>query len=84
MVVQLPRCTCCLILPCIHQEQRYIHTDSAYYLLALKCYQYLSMVRTGVWWGHLREGGHLENLGIDRSIIPKWIFNRWDRGHALD
>jgi hypothetical protein len=42
------------------------------------------MARTGVWWGHLREGDHLEDLGIDRSIILKWIFNRWDRGLALD
>jgi hypothetical protein len=32
----------------------------------------------------MKGGAHLEDLGIDRSIILKWIFNRWDREHALD
>ena len=84
MIAQLPRCTGCLILPCAHQVERHIHTASVCYLLALRCYQYLSMVRTGVWRGHMKEGAHLEDLGIDRSTILKWIFNRWDREHALD
>jgi hypothetical protein len=26
-------------------------------------------VHTGLWWGNLREGNHLENPGIDRRII---------------
>jgi hypothetical protein len=26
-------------------------------------------VYTGFWWGDLREGDHLEDLGIDVSII---------------
>jgi hypothetical protein len=42
------------------------------------------MVRTGVWWGDLREEDHWEDLGLDENVIIKWIFNRWDRGHALD
>ena len=66
MVAQFPRYTGCLILPCV---QRHVHIASACYLLALKYYPYLSMVRTGVCWGHLKEGDHLEDLGIDRSII---------------
>jgi hypothetical protein len=31
-------------------------------------------VHTGFWWGNLREGDHLEDLGIDERIIIKWIF----------
>jgi hypothetical protein len=37
-------------------------------------------VRTGIWWEDLREGDHLEELGVDVSILLKWIFNKWDRG----
>jgi len=60
-----------------------IHTASACHLMALKYYEYPSMVLTGVWWGHLRQGDHLEDLGIGRSIILKWISNRWDREYLL-
>ena len=35
-------------------------------------------VRTGFWWGDLMERGPLEDLGIDGSIILKWIFKMWD------
>jgi hypothetical protein len=31
-----------------------------------------------VLWGNLREGGHLEDPGVDRRIILKWIFERLD------
>jgi hypothetical protein len=30
-------------------------------------------VHTGFWWGDLRERDHLEDMGIGRSIILKWI-----------
>jgi hypothetical protein len=41
-------------------------------------------VYTGFWWGDLRERDHLEALGIDGSIILKWIFKKWDGRHGLD
>jgi hypothetical protein len=35
---------------------------------------------TGFWWGNLRERDHLEEPGVDRKIIIRWIFRKWDVG----
>jgi hypothetical protein len=35
-------------------------------------------LHTGFWWGELRERAHLEDPGVDRTIILKWIFRYWD------
>ena len=32
------------------------------------------------WWGSLRERIHLEDPGLDGSLIFKWIFWNWDVG----
>jgi hypothetical protein len=33
-------------------------------------------VHTGLWWGNLRDGGHLDDLGVDGRIILNWIFKK--------
>jgi hypothetical protein len=37
-------------------------------------------VRTGFWWGNLRERDHLEESGIDGRIIVRKIYRKWDGG----
>jgi hypothetical protein len=37
-----------------------------------------------VWWGNLRERDHLEDSGIDRTILLRWIFRKLDEGQILD
>ena len=39
---------------------------------------YVEEVLTGLWWGNVREGDHLEDLGVDGGIILKWIFENWN------
>jgi len=38
----------------------------------------------GFWWGYLKERHHLDDLGVDGSIILRQIFKQWDGGHGLD
>jgi hypothetical protein len=33
---------------------------------------------TGFWWGNLRERDRLENPDVDRRIILRCIFKKWD------
>jgi hypothetical protein len=35
---------------------------------------------TGIRWGNLRERDHLQDPGIDRRMIVRWIFRKWDIG----
>jgi hypothetical protein len=36
--------------------------------------------QTVLWWGSLRERGHLGDTGLDGRIILRWIFWKWDVG----
>jgi len=35
-------------------------------------------VCTGYWWGNWRERDHLEHPGMDRRIILRWFYRKWD------
>jgi hypothetical protein len=37
-------------------------------------------VHTGCCWGNLRERHYLEDLGLDRRIILRWIFRKCEGG----
>jgi hypothetical protein len=34
----------------------------------------------GFWWGNVRERNRLEDPGIDRRIVLRWIYWKWDFG----
>ena len=34
-------------------------------------------MRTGFWWGNLSDRDHLEDPGVDGSIILRWVFRKW-------
>jgi hypothetical protein len=34
-------------------------------------------VPKGILWGDLTERDHLEDLGVDKSLISIWIFKKW-------
>jgi hypothetical protein len=35
-------------------------------------------VYTGLWWGDLRGRYHLEEAGLDGSVMVKWVFKKWN------
>ena len=41
-------------------------------------------MHTGVSWGGLREGDHLEDPSLYGRLILKWIFRKWDGGAWTD
>ena len=44
------------------------------------CSMYGGELHTRFKWGNLREGENLEDAGLDRRIILKWIFEKRDGG----
>ena len=40
-------------------------------------------MRTELWWVNWREGDHLEDPGVDESIMLEWIFQGWDGEYVL-
>jgi hypothetical protein len=37
-------------------------------------------VRTGFWWGNLRDRDRWGDPGVDGTIILEWNFKKWDVG----
>jgi hypothetical protein len=37
-----------------------------------------------MWWGKLREEDNLEDPGLDRRKILRWILMKWVGGGGLD
>jgi hypothetical protein len=35
-------------------------------------------LHTGFWWVNPRERDYLEDVGLDRRIILKWVFKKWN------
>ena len=35
---------------------------------------------TGFWWGNFRERVHLEDICVNRKIILKYVFKKWNGG----
>jgi len=47
---------------------------------AFRTYGGRGEVYRGFWWRNLREIDHLEDSGVVRRIILRWIFRKWDVG----
>jgi hypothetical protein len=35
-------------------------------------------VYTGFWWDNLKDRDHFEDQCVERRVILKWIFKKWD------
>jgi hypothetical protein len=35
-------------------------------------------LKTGFWWGNLRERDHWADPDVDGRIILRWIFRKWE------
>ena len=42
--------------------------------------RYGGEVHTKFLWGNLREGVHLEDVGVDGRVISNWLFKKMDVG----
>ena len=51
---------------------------------ACSAYERRVEVYAGFWWRNLRERDHLENPGVDGTIILRWIFRKWDGVDWID
>jgi hypothetical protein len=41
---------------------------------------YRGEVYTRFWWRNMRDRDHLEDPSVDRKIILRWVFRKWDVG----
>jgi hypothetical protein len=41
-------------------------------------------LHAGFWWRNLREKDYLEDPGVNRRLILRWIFRKLDGGNGLD
>jgi len=49
--------------------------------MGMACSTYGRDLYRAFWWENLRDRGHLEDPGINGTIILRWIFRKWDGGH---